>query len=321
MKKSIVKFNLNIVEENINRLLKECNDVKFIFPVKCCTNKKFLSVISKYDYGFDISNENEYKKIIKYSEGKLISASSPTSHELINKNNKILIFTNTLNWKKTDSIRINFNHNSYFEKSHFGISIEKLSYAQINEVKNIHFHNADKKTNETLEKLYKEIEMIVKKFPKLEILNIGGHLEDLSLDKAIEYIGKVRKITPKRIRIIVECGDLLFKKSGTLICYVVDSTIENNCQNVFLNFSQMANQRWTHPLYDRQKSEKKYKTIFYGISCCEVDKFLETTAEKIKINQKLIFDNISPYSYEWNNTFNGLDKIKFEWNYITAKNR
>ena len=75
----------------------------------------------------------------------------------------------------------------------------------------------------------------------------------------------------------------------------------------------MANQRWVYPILKKEQLKNKieYDTTFYGCSCCEVDTFLETRCKRHYIGEKLIFSNISPYSYEWNNSFNGVNKIDF----------
>lgn len=64
-----VEFDLKKFEDNLKELKTKIPNVKFIFPVKCCNNEKVLELVSKYEYGFDISNINEYNIIKKYLNG------------------------------------------------------------------------------------------------------------------------------------------------------------------------------------------------------------------------------------------------------------
>ena len=61
-----VEFDLKKFEDNLKELKTKIPNVKFIFPVKCCNTEKVLELVSKYEYGFDISNINEYNIIKKY---------------------------------------------------------------------------------------------------------------------------------------------------------------------------------------------------------------------------------------------------------------
>ena len=74
----------------------------------------------------------------------------------------------------------------------------------------------------------------------------------------------------------------------------------------------MANQRWAYPKYISNNSEKRnIKTIFYVCSCCETDTYLETYSNLLQVGDTIIFKNISPYSYQWNTSFNGVDKMEY----------
>lgn len=308
-----VEFNLKKLENNILRIKNECPGTILIFPVKCCTNPKVLELISSLELGFDISNNREIKIIKKYMDGRFISASGPLAKNInMNEYDNIHIAVNNIvDFKSNLGIRINFNHNKNFDTSHFGTNLKTINQNMAEKVEYIHFHNSDKRTLSKCNEIIKEIKNIVNKFPSLKFLNIGGHLEDLSYDEGISYINNVRKIVPTKTKIIVELGDFLFKECGILYSEVIDSKIEENCQYVILNFSKMANQRWSYPIYNKTNNKNTIRTIFYGCSCCETDLFLETECCSLKPGDKLEFYNISPYTYQWNIAFNGVKKMKF----------
>lgn len=309
-----VEFNLRELEKNVDELKKSCENIIFIFPVKCCTHYKVLELMNKKLDGFDISNLAEYNLINNFNfKNKFISCTGPLSYTLINKEYVNVVINNMDFYDKGLGIRINFNDNRNFEKSHFGINRLDINNYVKNEVRYIHFHNSDKRTIKKCEYIFEEIKKILEIFPNLTHLNIGGHLEDLTKEEGIEYLNIVREIVPSKINLIVELGDFLFKNCGTLYTKVVDSKIVNEKQIIILNFSKMANQRWVYPALKKEqlKDEMEYDTTFYGCSCCEVDTFLETKCKRCYTGEKVAFSNISPYSYEWNNSFNGVGKIKF----------
>ncbi|CDC62043.1 hypothetical protein OBE_06752 [human gut metagenome] len=135
----------------------------------------------------------------------------------------------------------------------------------------------------------------------------------MSFKNGIEYLQEMRSIIPTHIDIIVEAGDFLFKDCGKLFCEVIDVRDNKMSQTVTLNFSKMANQRWAYPIYHEETKNELVDTVFYGCSCCETDIYLETKARRLKKGDKLMFQNISPYSYQWDTEFNGINKIRYDF--------
>ena len=302
-----VEFDLSILINNIRKLKSETK-INFLFPVKCCNHHKVLEIVNNNGFGFDISNKNEYKIIEKYLDKQFVSVSGPLSYELndCNYQNIHIISNNLSTYKDGNGLRINFNSSKKFEYSRFGIDYKQIPEDIKNKITYIHFHNSDHRDVKKCESIYNEVKTILKYFPKLEILNIGGHLEDLSFEEGIKYLKNIRKIVPRYISIYAELGDFLFKNVGTLYSNVADIRYDNKIQIVTLNFSKMANQRWAYP---QLEDDGTIQTIFYGCSCCETDTYLEQKTKKLKIGDEVIFKNISPYSYQWNTSFNGVDKM------------
>lgn len=307
-----VEFDLSILKDNIYKLKTNTNNINFLFPIKCCNHPKVLKIVIDNNFGFDISNKNEFKLIEKYLNNQFISVSSPLSYELSNcKYHNIHIISNNFStFKENNGIRINFNSNPNFTYSRFGIDYKLINEDLRHKITYLHIHNSDHKNLKLCMHIYKEIENIIKYFPNLKSLNIGGHLEDLSFDEGIDYLNTIRKIVPNNINIFTELGDFLFKNVGTLYSKVIDIRKDENIQIVTLNFSKMASQRWAYPEYVTNK-KKLINTIFFGCSCCETDIYLETQAEELNIGDEVIFKNISPYSYQWNTTFNGIEKMDY----------
>ena len=311
-----VEISLSRLKDNYINIKKSCPGVSFIFPVKCCSSEKILDVVCKYADGFDVSNMVEYNLVSHYDKDKIISASGPMSFELLDVEN-VLVATNSLNmWREDAGLRVNFNDDSNFEKSHFGIEMGKITDHIAKCVKYIHFHNSDFRNEYKCRCIYKKVEEIIKAFPNLEVLNIGGHLGEMTVSDATLFINTIRKIVPSDIKLVSEPGDFIISSCGVLFCQVVDVICEDERQKVFVNLSKVAQQRWTHPeltQYNKNTDSTMMETVFLGVSCCEGDVLYEGKCSKLAIGDILRFDNISTYSYEWNQRFNGLDRIEFRF--------
>ncbi len=307
-----VEFDLSILKNNITELKNKTTNINFLFPVKCCNHISVLELMVNNGFGFDVSNMNEFKLVERYLNNQFVSASGPLSFELkkCNYHNIHIVSNNFSSFKETNGIRVNFNSNNNFSVSRFGVDYKIINQSIKNNITYIHVHNSDHKNHEQCQKIYEEIQSILIFFPNLKNLNIGGHLEDLSFEDGINYLNTIRKIVPNNINLYVELGDFLFKNVGTLYSKVIDIRKDNEIQFVTLNFSKMANQRWSYPTY-KTENKNLIKTIFFGCSCCETDIYLETEAEEFAIGDEVVFKNISPYSYQWDTSFNGVEKMEY----------
>lgn len=308
-----VEFDLKVLEENIFKMKKEVNNINFLFPIKCCTHNSVLELVYKNNFGFDVSNRNEMTKIEKYLDGRFVSVSGPLSYELeqYNYSNLHIIANNFNSYNTSKGIRINFNANTKFDKSRFGVEYTSIDPEYSDKIHYIHFHNSDHKDAEKCNDIIEEFSKVVNLFPNLKMINLGGHLEDLEFSEGITYLNRIRQMVPNNIELYVELGDFLFKNVGKLYCEVIDIRNDVEKQHITLNFSKMANQRWVYAHYEPNNNNELISTIFYGCSCCETDIYLETKSQILNIHDHLIFSNISPYSYEWDTTFNGVDKMEF----------
>ena len=94
---------------------------------------------------------------------------------------------------------------------------------------------------------------------------------------------------------------------------VIDINHHGDHTNVSLDLSANANLHWSRPIYSGDNNGDN-KVIFYGSSCFEDDIVCSVnTNDTFKVGQSVNFWNISPYSYSWNNSFNGIKKIKCEF--------
>lgn len=106
-----VEFDLLEFKNNIMKIKNQTKNINFLFPVKCCNCSAVLDIVNDNEFGFDISNQNEFKIIEKYLKKQFVSVSGPLSYELNNSNydNLHIVSNNLSNFKVGNGIRINFN--------------------------------------------------------------------------------------------------------------------------------------------------------------------------------------------------------------------
>lgn len=319
---SKIIVDLSIVENNIKRIVNNCKNISFIYPVKCINNKKIIQLMIKYNFGFDLSNMNEYKCISKLiNNNTLLSFSGPKS-EYITTNDisqSSIIFLDNLNSQSAKmlisqdnyGIRINFNNDKDFEPSRFGIPLEEIcKYSS--DIKHVHFHIHDKNKDLLLDKILEKIDFIISVCPNLKTINIGGHYEYYQQNVALGIFNNIRQVIPDKIQLIVEAAGLWFERSIFLETHVISIKNINGTSFIVLDVCSSGNLFWSKPRIDKRRRGEFY-TIFCGASCDEHDIICsEYTDNKFDIGDIVSFYNISPYSYVWNREFNGLKKIKYK---------
>ena len=107
----------------------------------------------------------------------------------------------------------------------------------------------------------------------------------------------------------MEAGSLWFKDTGFLITKVEHIENIRGLKFVYLNACRTLHSKWSIPSYmNTNKGAEEY--IICGSSCDEKDLFAHAYNSNIKVNDKIYFNKIEPYSYSFNTTFNGIDKAE-----------
>lgn len=272
-------YSLNRIENNI----KYFNDLNidnlyFAFPVKTFPNTKILDLFYKYNFCYDVSNENEKKIVDKYNT--LLFYSDPT--------NKL---------KKDNSIRINIEGLN----SHFGLSYDGNSYSIY------HLHLSTNKDVKTLNKIIETISAL--DFTETEYLDIGGSYDNLNYLQLYMFLKKIRNIVPDNVKIVLEMGSMWFNNTGYLISSVEFLSKANGVNFAFINASRDLHAKWSVPLCLNMKTGTN-DYVICGPTCYENDLFEHIYNSNVAIGDKLIFKNIEPYSYSFNSSFNGIEKAR-----------
>ena len=272
-------YSLNRLENNIKYFSDlSIDNLYFAFPVKAFPNTKILDLFYKYNFYYDVSNENEKKIVDKYNT--LLFYSDPT--------NKL---------KKDNSIRINIEGLN----SHFGLSYDGNSYSIY------HLHLSTNKNAKVLNKIMETISLL--DFTETEYLDIGGSYDNLNYLQLYMFLKKIRNIVPDNVKIVLEMGSMWFNNAGYLISSVEFLSKANGANFAFINASRDLHTKWSIPLCLNMKSGIN-DYVICGPTCYENDLFEHIYNCDVAIGDKLIFKNIEPYSYSFNSSFNGIKKAR-----------
>lgn len=317
-----IVYDKKAIENNIKEylaLFKKYKNIFYNFPIKACSQKCILDIFYKYKFGFDASNLAEYNLIKDYKTN--ISLAGPLISELDNEHGNMILYYNSLedylNSKRSKDekgLRINFNYKSSFIFSHFGESLADIPLENLKDIYYLHFHISDKKSIQKLKAIINELKKVLPKCINLKMLDVGGGLDSLPKEKFKWYIESIYSILKPNQKLLIECGDLWFKNAGKLYTRIIDiKEIKKNTFIIFLPISKDCNLKWSYPKYNFNCVDvrNRYAVTFYGSTCYEKDEILKTNIDhKLNIGDQIIFDNISPYSAEWNTSFNGINKIE-----------
>ena len=319
-------WNISKIKKNIADImrLKEKYNLLLMFPVKASPNEKILNIFNQFGFGFDCSNFGEIKQIDKINPKAIKSLTGPNilSNIATIKRAKILDLDSLHQLEHIpDSVkfglRFNFNKQVGYSPSRFGITdisdIPEYYREYKSRLTGIHLHLSEQYS------VKKNIPLIIKKYAsiinKLSYMNIGGSYDDFSLKEMERLFKNIRKYI--NVPIILEMGSFYFKNAISLRTKILD--IKEISQDKFyciLNSSALIHCRWSTPqfVYSAEKYNLKRKSqtyFFMGNSCSEND-FLTMvkTAEPMFINKEITFDGISCYALAFNQSFNGIPKIK-----------
>lgn len=282
-------FDLDKLKENI-LYYKDLPEVKFLFPVKAFPHSRVLDVFAKNNFGFDVSNNNEYALVKKYKKSSIMY-SDPTEK-----------------LKYKNSIRINIYDKNI--KSRFGSEIDNNNYEIV------HIHVSELKNTKVLNSVLKAIKKI--NLEETKYINIGGGYDNLSYQELRRFILSIKKEIPNRTQIILEPGSMWFSGCGYLVTKVEAINNLRGNKYLVLDSSKELHAKWSLPeIYSIYPEVIGAKTnfVFCGSTCYEKDVFcVYTSSIEIRKNTVIIFKNIEPYSYSWNSEFNGVKKAKVVFN-------
>jgi len=202
--------------------------------------------------------------------------------------------------------------------SRLGVIADKIGDKLPEGIEGLHFHTLCESTSYDLEKTLNVVEQKFSKyFSQIKWLNFGGgHLvthKNYDIEHLIKILTNFKQKYP-HLRIILEPGSAFVWETGFLTAKVEDIIENGGITTAMLNISFVCHlpdclEMPYKPTVrgEIEPSESAYKYRFGGNSCLSGD-FLDSFyfAEKLKIGQEIIFEDMIHYTIVKTTMFNGV---------------
>ncbi len=327
--------NLELFQDIQNR-----TGAKILLALKGFSMFYEFDLIGKYLYGITSSSLNEAllgKKYMKKEVHIYAPAYRPDEIEKIAKTCDHMVFNSVQqiqrfqqiakkeNPKMEFGLRVNPEYSEVEKEiynpcamnSRLGAKKESFTEKDLKEIDGLHFHTMCEQNSDTLERT---IAVIEEKFGaylyQMKWINMGGghHItrEDYDVEKLIHIINYIKR--KYEVDVYLEPGEAVVLNCGYLVTSVLD-VVENNMQTLLLDTSaachmpDVIEMPYVPSIIGANKNEEgKYRYRLGGVSCLAGDIVGDYTfGQKIKVGDKLIFEDMAHYTMVKNNTFNGIN--------------
>lgn len=292
-------------------------NVKFLFPVKSFDYPALLELAALSFDGFDVSNENELMKVRKHLKPHhTVWNSSPFNQELGDE-----VCFNDLNSAFEVSKKVNFsdislrlNPSFILKRNRFGIDpIMAMNFLKEKEsIKAIHIHlsgitNTKQDFLQVIDYLKVELSLIKRGLH----INFGGGFSQLELAEIKEIVDYASSNLFEHT-LYFEPGRWISKRCGIALGRVL--AIEDSI--ITISLSAVCHLKWLDTSFGitflGSKSLSGQKRLFriFGPTCFEGDLIaeVEMLKDSVCVDQIVLINHVSGYSYGWNHAFNGIDK-------------
>ena len=338
-KTPILFFNLAKIEKNMKavKVLSKKAGFKILFPVKSFPHEKILKVASKHLDGFDVSNDNEFKKIQKLLSPKhqlWVSGPNPlTSPKLTRRADGISFqsfygLENSAESLRDEQVVFRIDSSSLLKdprQSRFGWSLSEFKSLHFSNQKKISFsiHHGMQDTSESdlvalfsaILNLCQEKNIICHRF------NFGGGWRGFTHKDITRLFTRIKKIQNKYlypVEFFFEPGRWWFEEHGRAQAQILDIRPFIHGWDISLNISSGCHLKWSRPEIELPRTWVKSRDKilrFWGPTCSEQDFIFETRGripDKNSVNS-ITIKNIAGYSAAWNHSFNGVAEAKIEF--------
>lgn len=327
------------IKLNIESLLyiKNKTNAKILFAIKGFSNDKITPMfISSFD-GVSASGlwEAKYgKELLKKTVHTYSSAYKKEDFSIINKYSDYIIFNSisqlnaftlegNINSQRL-GIRINpeysevkkYSINPCHQFSRFGVTRDKLSELELNNVSGLHFHSMCEQYEMTLDKTLSIVSNNFNEYLyQINWLNIGGGQlysdENYNLNQAVSSINFLQN--KYNLDIFLEPCETVVLNAGYTVASVVD-IVHNGITSAILDLSaichlpDIVNSPYRCEILNASLPyEKEHTYRLTGCTCYAGDIFGDYSFDKpLEIGSKIIFLDTAAYSMVKNNYFNGM---------------
>jgi carboxynorspermidine decarboxylase len=336
LEKKKLKANLT----HFTYLTKETG-IKWLYTLKAFDKPEGLALIAESIDGFSIGNSNEYSKVKHHY--KNLHSYAPAFYEdeveTLAQESTTMSFNSLSQWQRYANkcakhcslgLRINphliLKQPSYCDSniSRLGIHYKDFlaQHHTFKGLEGLHFHALCHQTLPALEKLFNHIETHYQEIlPKLKWLNLGGgqNFTDTSYNNEgfISLIEKFRNKYP-HLTLYFEPGSAVVHNCGYFECTVMD-IIESDTPIVILNTSieahllDVAITKQKPKVRDTSLIKTEYHYELTGMSCIAGDVIGKYYFKsKLKVGDKIIFEDMLGYTMVKQTSFNGLKEVRFK---------
>jgi len=208
-------------------------------------------------------------------------------------------------------------YNPCFENSRFGITVSKLSEADLTGIEGLHFHTMCEQNSDVLERTLRVIEDKFGSYlKKMKWINFGGghHItrEDYDVDTLIRCINHMKDTY--QLQVYLEPGEAIALNTGYLVSSVLD-LMENGMQLAIMDTSAACHMPDVLEMPYRPNiigsgtaGQFPYTYRLGGPTCLAGDVIGDYSfPEPLKEGDRLVFCDMAIYSMVKNNTFNGIN--------------
>jgi carboxynorspermidine decarboxylase len=208
-------------------------------------------------------------------------------------------------------------YNPCFENSRFGITIDKLSKANLTGIDGLHFHTMCEQNSDVLERT---LGIVEEKFGpylhQLKWINFGGghHItrDDYDVETLINCIQQIKE--KYQLQVYLEPGEAIALNSGYLVSSVLD-TLENGMQLAIMDTSAACHMPDVLEMPYRPNiigsgiaEQYEYTYRLGGPTCLAGDVIGDYSfRQPLNVGDRLVFCDMAIYSMVKNNTFNGIN--------------
>lgn len=334
------------MEDNLKILhdVEEKTGAKILLAQKCFSAFYEYPLISKYISGTTASGLYEaklgYEEMHKenhvfspaYRQQDMEEILNICDHVIFNSKNQLLKYKDLVdkvnqsgNRKVSIGLRINpecstqTDHAIYdpcAPGSRMGIRLSDFDDELADMVDGLHFHTLCEQNSDDLETTLKAVEEKFGKYlNKMNWLNMGGghHItrDDYDIERLVRLVNHMKETYD--LQIYLEPGEAVALNAGYLVTEVLD-IVDNEIKTLVLDASaschmpDVLEMPYRPPLKDSgEAGEKNYTYRLSSNTCLAGDVIGDYSFDqKIKIGDKLYFEDMAIYSMVKNNTFNGI---------------
>ena len=334
------------LEDNLKILhdVEKKTGAKILLAQKCFSAFYEYPLISKYisgttasglyeaKLGFEEMHKENHVFSPAYRQQDMEEILNICDHVIFNSKNQLLKYKDLVdkvnqsgNRKVSIGLRINpecstqTDHAIYdpcAPGSRMGIRLSDFDNELADMVDGLHFHTLCEQNSDDLETTLKAVEEKFGKYlNKMKWLNMGGghHItrDDYDIERLVRLVNHMKETYD--LQIYLEPGEAVALNAGYLVTEVLD-IVDNEIKTLVLDASaschmpDVLEMPYRPPLKDSgEAGEKNYTYRLSSNTCLAGDVIGDYSFDKkIKIGDKLYFEDMAIYSMVKNNTFNGI---------------